>query len=182
MTDGADLAASRLAPPSITTSGYIAGASAVDYDAAQFEGGSVMPRSPDVGVIVEQVKARLKQVEDQLGQNQRFADELVRLRDLMKDLESAVAARVRGRPSTAAKPGERAKRPTAAARAPARARAPRGQNKAKIQKALRGRGPMTASEVANITGIPTATVSSTLTTMAKSGELVKAERGYTLPD
>ena len=32
-----------------------------------------------------------------------------------------------------------------------------------------------------MTGIPAATVSSTLTKMAKTGELRKAERGYTLP-
>jgi DNA-binding IclR family transcriptional regulator len=39
---------------------------------------------------------------------------------------------------------------------------------------------MTASEIAKVTGIPVATVSTTLTKMAKTGELVKAERGYTL--
>ena len=42
-------------------------------------------------------------------------------------------------------------------------------------------GPMTASELARMTGIGTGTVSTLLTTMAKSGELVKAERGYKLP-
>ena len=40
---------------------------------------------------------------------------------------------------------------------------------------------MTASEIAKTTGISTATVSTTLTKMAKTGELAKAERGYTLP-
>jgi DNA-binding IclR family transcriptional regulator len=40
---------------------------------------------------------------------------------------------------------------------------------------------MTASEVAKQTGIPTGTVSTLLTRMAKSGELAKAERGYRLP-
>jgi hypothetical protein len=33
-----------------------------------------MPRGADVGVIVEQVKARLKQIEDQFSQHQRLAD------------------------------------------------------------------------------------------------------------
>ena len=32
---------------------------AVDYDAAQFEQGSEMPKGPDVSVIVEQIKTRL---------------------------------------------------------------------------------------------------------------------------
>ena len=42
-------------------------------------------------------------------------------------------------------------------------------------------GPMTASEIAKVTGIATATVSTMLTKMAKTGELSKAERGYKLP-
>ena len=36
---------------------------------------------------------------------------------------------------------------------------------------------MTASEVARLRGISAATVSTTLTKMAKTGELTKAERG-----
>ena len=63
---------------------------AVDYDAAQFEQGSEMPKGPDVSVIVEQIKARLKQIEDQFGQHQRLTDELERVRDVAKDLERAV--------------------------------------------------------------------------------------------
>jgi len=161
--------------------GSAAGCPAVDYDAAQFGHGSEMPRGPDLSVIVEQVKARLKQIEDQFSQHQRLADEVERLRDVVKDLERAVVSRVSGGQPPAATPTEGAKRPSAGKRATAPARAPRGQNKAKILEALKGRGPMTASEIANITGIPVATVSSTLTKMAKTGELAKAERGYTLP-
>jgi DNA-binding transcriptional regulator GbsR (MarR family) len=40
---------------------------------------------------------------------------------------------------------------------------------------------MTASEIARLTGISAGTVSTTLTKMAKAGELTKAERGYRLP-
>jgi len=40
---------------------------------------------------------------------------------------------------------------------------------------------MTAGEVASATGLPTATVSSTLSSLAKSGEVLKAARGYRLP-
>ena len=80
-----------------------------------------------------------------------------------------------------AKPAGSATRTRAAKPASVPARAPRGQNKAKILDALKGRGPMTASEIAKVTRIPAATVSSTLTKMAKTGELRKAERGYTLP-
>ena len=74
-----------------------------------------------------------------------------------------------------------AQRPTSVADTTGAGTRARGQNKAKILDALKGRGPMTASEIAEVTGIPAATVSSTLTKMAKTGELRKAERGYTLP-
>ena len=40
---------------------------------------------------------------------------------------------------------------------------------------------MTAGEVAAATGIARATVSSTLTKLAKTGEVLKAQRGYQLP-
>ena len=69
---------------------------------------------------------------------------------------------------------------TAAKPKRAPARAPRGQNKAKILDALKD-GPKTASEISKQTGISTGTTSTTLTKMAKAGEIVKAERGYALP-
>ncbi len=40
---------------------------------------------------------------------------------------------------------------------------------------------MTAAEVAAATGMKATTVSSTLSKLAKSGEAVKATRGYSLP-
>jgi predicted Rossmann fold nucleotide-binding protein DprA/Smf involved in DNA uptake len=58
--------------------------------------------------------------------------------------------------------------------------APRGQNKAKILAALKD-APRTASEISKETGIASGTVSSTLTKMAKAGEVTKATRGYALP-
>ena len=42
-------------------------------------------------------------------------------------------------------------------------------------------GPMTASEISSPTGIATATASTLLSRLAKTGEIVKAERGYKLP-
>lgn len=159
------------------------------YHAVKFKRGSEMPKHPDVGVIAQQAIARLQQIEDQVTQNQRLADELARLRNLVKDLERAVVARFSSDHAPAAEPPGRArrqsatKRSRAATRAPAagRAIAPRGQNKTKILEALKGSEPMTASEIARLTGIPAGTVSTTLTKMAKTGELTKAERGYRLP-
>jgi len=148
-----------------------------------------MPKRPDVGAIAEQVIERLKQIEDHLTQNQRMADELGRLRNVVNDLERAIPTRLSGEPVPAAEPTERGPRQRAAKRSRAatrpstakRATAPRGQNQGKILSALQGSQPMTASEIARLTGISAGTVSTTLTKMARNGELTKAERGYRLP-
>src|SRR3954453_5368612 len=162
---------------------------ALDYDAEQFKCGSEMPKRPDVSAIVEQVTERLKQIEDQVTQNQRIADELARLRDAVKHLERALLSGFSAEPVAAAQPTEpaprqrAAKRPHTATRPSAakRAMAPRGQNQAKILAALKESPPMTASEIAGLTGISASIVSTTLTKRAKDGELTKAERGYRLP-
>jgi DNA invertase Pin-like site-specific DNA recombinase len=143
-----------------------------------------MPEIPDLSGIAEQLKARIKQIEDQLKQHRQLTDELGRLRGALSRLEGEARSRVRA--------GRRNRTPTAkpaGATAPTRAgkaasssaRAPRGQNKAKVLDALKD-GSMTASEIATVTGIGTGTVSTMLTKMAKSGELVKAQRGYRLPN
>jgi CRP-like cAMP-binding protein len=170
-----------------------------------------MPPVPDVSAIVESVKARIRQIEGELAKHERLSEELERLRDALGRLEGAARSRVSGRREAArpagrsasrAKPaggtrsraagGDGGARPAArssarvkpagaAPRTSAPARAPRGQNKAKVLEALKD-GPMTASEIANATGIATGTVSTLLTKLSKSGEVVKAERGYRLPE
>jgi CRP-like cAMP-binding protein len=140
-----------------------------------------MPDIPDVSAIAQQVKARIKHIEAQLEQHQKLTDELERLRGALTRLDGEARSRVRaGRRNRtpAARSAGGATRRVRSASAPARA--PRGQNKAKVLDALKN-GPMTASEIAKVTGIGTGTVSTMLTKMAKSGELTKAERGYQLP-
>jgi predicted Rossmann fold nucleotide-binding protein DprA/Smf involved in DNA uptake len=139
-----------------------------------------MPEIPDVSAIAKQVKARIKHIEDQLKRHRNLADELERLRDALARLEGGARSRVSSNRKPTAKPAGSTTRPRAAKPASAPARAPRGQNKAKVLEALKD-GPMTASEIAKVTGIGTGTVSTLLTKLAKSGELVKAERGYKLP-
>jgi CRP-like cAMP-binding protein len=142
-----------------------------------------MPEISDVSAITQQVKARIKHIEDQLTQHDKLTDELERLRDALTRLEGEARSRAstgrRNRQPTP-KPAGTTTRTRAAKPASAPARAPRGQNKAKVLDALND-GPMTASEIAKVTGIGAATVSTMLTKMAKSGELTKAERGYRLP-
>ena len=62
--------------------------------------------------------------------------------------------------------------------ATAPARTAPGATKTAVLEALANGGAMTASEVANETGLGRASVSTTLSKLAKSGELTKAARGY----
>jgi hypothetical protein len=151
-----------------------------------------MPQVPDVRTIVGQIKTRIADLEQQLKQHRDITEELDRLRGALSRLEGDVSARVRGRRG-AAKSSPRARRApatksaTSAATASgsgttrrARSAAPRGQTRARVLEALKD-GPKTAGEVSATTGIPRASASTTLNKLAKSGDVVKAERGYRLP-
>lgn len=63
----------------------------------------------------------------------------------------------------------------------ASARAASLGTKAKVLAALSKDGGLTASEVATATGLGRGTVSTTLSRLAKNGEVIKADRGYRLP-
>ena len=73
-------------------------------------------------------------------------------------------------------PAQRTRQP---ATRPPRRTAP-GATKASVLAALAGGEAMTAGEVAAKAGLARATVSTTLSKLAKSGEVEKAERGYRL--
>jgi CRP-like cAMP-binding protein len=80
-------------------------------------------------------------------------------------------------------PARQATRSTSSARRP-RPRTKRtapGATKSRVLGALSDGNAKTAGEVAAATGITRGTVSTTLSKLAKSGEVVKAERGYRLP-
>jgi DNA-binding transcriptional ArsR family regulator len=87
-----------------------------------------------------------------------------------------------GRASTASAPASA--EPSASARASrvagAVARAASGSTKAGVLRALAGGGAMTAGEIASATGLGRASVSTTLSKLASSGEVAKADRGYQL--
>ena len=179
-----------------------------------------MVEVPGVGAIVEQIKARIGQIEEQLRQQGTLTDELERLRDALGRLDGDVSARRRGTRTTSKAPPRKptapankpaaAKTPSAATKSaakqsaaankpatarkraagkgaaagkPRRARsaAPRGEVRAKIIDALKD-GAKTAGEIAAATGVNRGTASTTLTNLAKAGVVVKAERGYKLPE
>jgi CRP-like cAMP-binding protein len=56
-----------------------------------------------------------------------------------------------------------------------------GQTKATVLAALAGDRVLTAGEVAAATGLARPTVSTTLSRLSKTGDVVKADRGYHLP-
>jgi CRP-like cAMP-binding protein len=65
--------------------------------------------------------------------------------------------------------------------ASASARTAPGETKTRVLAALSSSEPLTASQVATATGLARPTVSTTLSRLSKTGEVVKAERGYRLP-
>ena len=73
-----------------------------------------------------------------------------------------------------------ARRTSQAAARSTRRTAP-GATKASVLAALAGGEAMTAGQVADKTGLARPTVSTTLSKLAKNGEVMKAERGYRLP-
>jgi hypothetical protein len=89
--------------------------------------------------------------------------------------------RPRSNATTAAtSPSPQPAEPPASAPAARRARAASGSTKTAVLEALSGGSAMTAGEVATATGLGRATVSTTLSKLAKSGEVTKAARGYQL--
>jgi DNA-binding MarR family transcriptional regulator len=82
-------------------------------------------------------------------------------------------------PAASATQAKRAQR-TATSTPATNGRSTRGATKASVLAALAGGKAMTAGQVATKAGLARATVSTTLSKLAKTGELQKAERGYRL--
>ncbi len=83
------------------------------------------------------------------------------------------------KPTAPATTSARARRISQPAAGSPRRTAP-GATKASVLEALADGDAMTAGQVADKTGLARATVSTTLSKLAKSGEVQKAERGYRL--
>lgn len=118
----------------------------------------------------------------------RFLAEAEKLRRA----RAARAARARGgppptlpesppQPEPARPPRPAAKGQRVPAAGPTRERTAPGATKTQVLSALTDGQAMTAGEVAAVTGLARATVSTTLSRLAKTGDVLKAERGYRLP-
>ena len=128
-----------------------------------------------------------EQIQERLDQLVGEADRLRKALAALDPRSSKAPARKQpGRkPAQPTKPATSAPKRTSPPRAsrPA-ARSPRrtapGATKASVLAALTGGEAMTAGQVADKTGLARPTVSTTLSKLAKSGEVQKAERGYRL--
>ena len=130
--------------------------------------------------LAQDIRERADQLRAELAERERvFRAETQRVRDELARLDDALRA-MGEEPEV---PGRRGAR-VSAARAP---RAPRGQNKARILGVVGERSGVSAAEVAQATGIASATVSSTLAKLASSGEVLREQLpgggvGFRLPD
>ncbi len=142
--------------------------------------------------VIDRLREQIQQRIDQL------AGEAERLRKALAALDPRSKAAPAPKPSAPKTPARtRAKAAPPKPKAPptksaptrrtrqAAARSPRrtapGATKASVLAALASGEAMTASQVANKTGLARGTVSTTMSKLAKSGEIQKAERGYRLP-
>jgi Bacterial regulatory protein, arsR family len=131
--------------------------------------------------VIDRLREQIQQRLDQL------AGEADRLRKALAALDprspskpaSTPPARKRASAATPKAKTAPARRATEAAAGSPRRTAP-GATKASVLAALSGGEAMTAGEVAKKTGLVPATVSTTLSKLAKSGEVQKAQRGYRL--
>ncbi|HWF36677.1 MAG TPA: winged helix-turn-helix domain-containing protein [Solirubrobacteraceae bacterium] len=135
--------------------------------------------------IRQEIQERLEQL---LAEAEKLRDALAALdpRDQKSKAQPAPARRTTttrsaSRSSTRSTPSTRSSSRPAASRGSNSRTAP-GATKNSVLAALEKGGAMTAGEVAAATGLGRGTVSTTLSKLAKSGTVVKADRGYKLPD
>ena len=116
-----------------------------------------------------------KEIQERLDQVLAEAD---KLRGALAALDPR-SSRPAARPAQTTRP---ARPRTSSAKQPATGRAAPGGTRARILAALAGGQAMTAGEVAAATGLGRGSVSTTLSKLTKSGDVLKAERGYRLAD
>ena len=127
--------------------------------------------------IRRDIQARLEEL---LGEIDRLRRALAALTS--RGSEPASADRIPpAEPRTASAGEASAQKPASSAAAPTRTRTAPGATKAAVLAALKDGSAMTAGEIAAATGLGRATVSTTLSRLAGSGEITKAARGYQIP-
>ena len=125
-----------------------------------------------------------KDIQERLEQLFAEADKLRRALVALDPRETATSSKPHTTPvaTSPAKPRATTARKQSPSSSPKpKARTAPGATRRAVLAALSSNNGMTAGEVAAATGLATGTVSTTLSKAAKTGEVVKAERGYRLP-
>jgi CRP-like cAMP-binding protein len=133
--------------------------------------------------IQERLDQLLAEVE-KLGRALAALDPRERRAPGPKPAKSKPAANGSARKTTSTKATPARTRARAASSANGSAAASRtapGETRAKVLAALSSDVALTAADVAKATGLARPTISTTLSRLAKSGEVTKADRGYRLP-
>ncbi len=127
-------------------------------------------------------------IEGRLGELEQEADKLRQaLSALTRGATAATARGAAAAPTAAGRPAaarsrSRVSRPTGTSRAPAAGarsgRSAPGATRSAVLEALATGTAMTAGEIASVTGLGRATISTTLSKLARGGELIKEQRGY----
>ena len=136
----------------------------------------------DIEVRLTQLRTEADKLEAALGKLDPRNESQTPRRARPKRVSGSNGAASKAGPatSTPAKPTTGRRRAQAATATGTSARTAPGSTKATVLTALSSDGGMTAGEVAKATGLGRASVSTTLSKLAKSGEVHKAERGYRL--
>ena len=126
-----------------------------------------MSRAQDaVERAVHEIESEAKRIRAEIDKQRKDLEKRVKpLQDQLTDLEDALQRLVHRdghKPSPKKRPASR--------------RAPRGANKQAILSALNKQPGASAAEIATATGIKTTVVSSSLTGMAKQGEVKRTKR------
>jgi CRP-like cAMP-binding protein len=136
--------------------------------------------------VIDRIREQIQQRLDQIAHEADRLRKALAALDPRSSRKPAPKAPARKRtPSQTSKPRAAARTATPARRtrqsaARSSGRATSGATKSAVLEALAGAEAMTASEVAAKAGLGRASVSTTLSKLAKSGEVQKAQRGYRL--
>ena len=134
-----------------------------------------MSRAQDVVErAAKEIESEAKRIRAEIDKQRKDLEKRVKpLQNQLSDLEDALRRLVRrdGNKPAAKKPAS-----SAARKKPTSGRAPRGANKQAILTALKEKPGASAADIATTTGIKTTVVSSSLTTLAKQGEVKRTKR------
>jgi CRP-like cAMP-binding protein len=140
----------------------------------------------DIQERLDQLLAEVEKLRHALAEldpRERRAPDPKPARSKPKPARSKPAAKRPARTVDSSKPTSASRRTSAvsSANGSATTRTPPGETRAKVLAALSSGTALTAADVAKATGLARPTVSTTLSRLAKSGEVAKADRGYRLP-